>query len=892
VLTAEVASTGWPTERVLQQRQSELAKALRTCATEADLVQVLYAHLRPLFGYDVLNLHVLEREGWYHYAVMDSGVLQDIRRHRLVDSYFLSRYRAGTPAAGHFTEARFEHGRGSGAPRRPQTYIWMPIHHHEGLIGAVIYQLFERRSVPPEEMRFLGEVHAQLGVLVSNAYLNALTRNQALSLSALNEIGRALAVTHDELGIVGALRESLGPRVPLDRLELVLPLGSRARVLTASPQTPAAERKLSLRSSRLATTRAVLSSGHSLLEPEGTSADGYASTALVPVKGSTEIEAVLTVKSREANVYEHSTLAFLGQVADQVALALSNARFYAALEANRRHMEVVEALGRSLANRLDPWMIVRTLQAELSRHLRFDSVALAVLEAGLEGPVAQAYAIDLGRPQPAASIPLSGAGPARETFRSGRPVLADYPPWKAMPNKAADGSDNARQVALQQTTGSRRGQPARSVLWVPVRQDGRIRALLSIQSYRQGAFSSWHTHLLQDVAAHVGLALSNAQLVEALDRQATTLGAILAHTPIGVMLEGADGRIAFANPALERLYGVDAKSLEGVKSERLLDLAGGASAREVDDETGAMSLVLNRNGINLMVQRLTVPASRDRPPGVLTLHEDVTRRRAAEEERDLMLRAIGHELRSPAAAIRGTMASLVQWDERLSADARSTALVAAYDQSERLLRVVEAQLLIAKLEMDGPTDAAEEDVDLCPTVRRVVQLLSHRYENAASVVACEEAPGSMILRCEPAHLEQMLTNLIGNALEHAGCSRVEVRAVRAAGWCEVTVSDDGSGLPGDLLAATFNQSRAGRHRAKGGLGIGLHLSRLVVERSFGGQIWLSASGLGGTSISFTVPSASSEEAEKHNAPTARREPVAAGGAQSGSKGGGRRSTRR
>jgi len=875
VLTAEAPSQGARTGRVRRQARNEVAKALRTCATEADLVQVLYARLRPLFGYDVINLHVLEREGWCHYVVMDQGVLQDVRRHRLIDSYFLPHYRAGTAATEHFTHARFERGRGSGAPRWPQTYIWMPIRHHEALIGAVTYQLFEHRSVEREEMRFLGEVHGQLGVLVSNAYLNELTRNQALSLSALNEIGRALAVTQDELGIVTALRESLGSRVPLDELELVLPQGTRARVLTVSSQSGASERTLSLRSASLATARVVLNTGHSLLEPEAATAGGFASHAVVPVKGSTESEAVLTVKCREPNVYEHSTLAFLGQVADQLALALSNARSYAALEANRHHLEVVEAVGRELATRLDPWMIVRTLQAELSRHLAFDSVVLAVLEAGLEGPVAleaglegpvaHSYAIDLGRPQPPATIPLAGAGPAREAFRSGRPVLADYPPWKGGANKAGPGPDGAPQVALQQTTGSRRAQPARSVLWVPVRQEGRIRALLSIQSYRQGAFSSWHTHLLQDVAAHVGLALSNAQLMEALDRQATTLGTILANTPIGVMLEGADGRIAFANPALERLYGVEAKSLEGARSERLLDLAGGAGGSEVDPETGAMSRVLKRNGLNLRIQRLMVPASRDHPAGVLTLHEDVTRQQAAEEERDLMLRAIGHELRSPAAAIRGLMASLVQWDERLPADERRAALIAANDQSERLLRVVEAQLLIARLERDGPADAAVEDVDFCPAVRRVVQLLSHAYEKAASVVVCDEKSGSMILRCEPAHLQQVLTNLIGNALEHAACSRVEVRANQAAGWpdwCEVTVSDDGTGLPEDLLAATFNQSRAGRHRAMGGLGIGLHLSRLVVERSFGGEIWLAQHGPRGTAISFTVPCKSPSKAEK------------------------------
>src|SRR5215471_19663206 len=60
-----------------------LVHELSTCATEADLVQVLYRGLAPRFGYDVINLHVLELGGWYHSLASDSGVLQDLRRRPL-----------------------------------------------------------------------------------------------------------------------------------------------------------------------------------------------------------------------------------------------------------------------------------------------------------------------------------------------------------------------------------------------------------------------------------------------------------------------------------------------------------------------------------------------------------------------------------------------------------------------------------------------------------------------------------------------------------------------------------------------------------------------------------------------------------------------------------------
>src|SRR5438445_13293205 len=78
--------------RELGPNAAALVHELGSCVTEADLVQVLYRGLHPLFGYDVINLHVLEREGWFHSLPMDSGVLQDVRRRPLRESVFSKQY--------------------------------------------------------------------------------------------------------------------------------------------------------------------------------------------------------------------------------------------------------------------------------------------------------------------------------------------------------------------------------------------------------------------------------------------------------------------------------------------------------------------------------------------------------------------------------------------------------------------------------------------------------------------------------------------------------------------------------------------------------------------------------------------------------------------------------
>ena len=92
-----------------------LVAALRSCATEADIVQVLYQYLRSAYGYDVVALTVLEREGWYHAVGVDQGILQDVQRRRLVESLFAPLYAAAKTEIIHPPVEAADRSRGPGA---------------------------------------------------------------------------------------------------------------------------------------------------------------------------------------------------------------------------------------------------------------------------------------------------------------------------------------------------------------------------------------------------------------------------------------------------------------------------------------------------------------------------------------------------------------------------------------------------------------------------------------------------------------------------------------------------------------------------------------------------------------------------------------------------------
>lgn len=812
-----------------------LLRALGTCVTEADIAQVLYARLTGPLGYDVVNLQVLEREGWIHRVVVDQGVLQDVRRLPVSNSYFEAQYRAGVIHAGHFEEPELEYGRGPGRPETPRTFIWVPVHHRDQLVAAVIYQMHDWRLVDDDEIGFLEELHQHLGPLIVSAYLHQLTRNQALSLGALNDLAGQLARTNDEPGIANALLATLGNRVGIDALEIVVPArgGREMRAVRAPATNPRPGE--STRRRDLASLRRVLSGRRPLLV-SGREAGGHC-TAYVPILGERRVDAVLVAHNHQHDAYEESTLEFLGQVSDHVATALHNAWSFAVREEQRRRLEAVAAVGRRLAGAVDRPTVVKGLRDELAAHLGFDVFTLALVEERDGVPMAETYVIEHDQPMREAAWLLEREGPVWEVMESGTGQVLRGATSRALGPPGG---------LLREGHGS---GVMRSHLVVPVHGPGEPRCGIILQAARADVFGPSDVRLLEDLGGHLRLALRTADLFG-------RMRVILRHSPVGVVLQDGSGLVSFVNPAVEGIYGLPPERLIGRPATYLLDEAVAAPLEgEPEDRSQPRRYRLATRDVVVEVRTVDVPAEGDRPASVLQLHEDVTREQTLLEAKDLMLRAIGHEVRSPAAAIRTTIAVLVDWLPSMTPEQQRALLEGAYEQSERLLHIAEAQLMIAKLEQ-GDLDLEAQAVEVREALERVRDLLFHRYGDRALSVAADLDPDLPPAMAIPTHFDEVLTNLIGNALEHtdSGAIRVVARSDGDGDWLRIAVEDHGAGLPSHRVNRLFERGGPpGSHRARGGLGLGLYLCRLIVERSFGGRIEVTRTGQDGTTIEFTAP---------------------------------------
>jgi two-component system sensor histidine kinase KdpD len=206
-----------------------------------------------------------------------------------------------------------------------------------------------------------------------------------------------------------------------------------------------------------------------------------------------------------------------------------------------------------------------------------------------------------------------------------------------------------------------------------------------------------------------------------------------------------------------------------------------------------------------------------------------------ERLRAALLTSISHDLRTPLAAILGTVSSLRSYAEKYGPEEREELLATLQEEAERLNRFVANLLDMTRLE-SGAIELRLEPVDVGEIIGaalgRAAQLLArHRVE-------VEIAPDLPMLPLDAALFEQVLVNLLDNAAKYAPPeSRVDVRARRFGDQIEIAVFDEGPGIPEAEIERIFDKFYRvhAQDRRRAGTGLGLAICRGFVE-ALGGRI--------------------------------------------------------
>jgi two-component system phosphate regulon sensor histidine kinase PhoR len=211
-------------------------------------------------------------------------------------------------------------------------------------------------------------------------------------------------------------------------------------------------------------------------------------------------------------------------------------------------------------------------------------------------------------------------------------------------------------------------------------------------------------------------------------------------------------------------------------------------------------------------------------------------------------------LRTPLTAVYGSARTLIEREDVLDETQRRHLLRLIAQESEHLAQIVEQLLVTAELDR-GRLRMAESDCDIGELCSSVLAAAEARKPDAIKLALVTPEPVNP-LRCDPPRLRQVLVNLVENAIKYSPSGgRIEVRVIDGQDELRIEVRDEGLGIPPSEQARIFEKFYrldADMTRGVGGSGLGLYISREIVEQMGGTLSVRSTRGVGST-FSVTLP---------------------------------------
>jgi signal transduction histidine kinase len=316
----------------------------------------------------------------------------------------------------------------------------------------------------------------------------------------------------------------------------------------------------------------------------------------------------------------------------------------------------------------------------------------------------------------------------------------------------------------------------------------------------------------------------------------------------GVLVLDGNMNVVDANVALAGMLGLEKSDVIGKTLKAVL--ADGVELAPSDDGSiPEQEIELRTASGETFVARVT--GRRDSDGVVLSVRADKS---TAGIE---IVSTVSHELRSPLTSVKGyTSLLLNRWD-RLADDQKKMMLEQVHHDADRVTRLITELLDISRLET-GRLVLRREMVDLAALTKAIVDKVGMEYADLeVSISFAEDVPH---VYADPDKLEQVLTNLVENACKYASPTGIKLTAELDPkdDTVVVSVTDAGEGIPEDSLPKVFTKFFRRNEGRPTGSGLGLWISRGLVE-AHGGHLTAESTLGSGSIFSFTLPAAAFED---------------------------------
>jgi PAS domain S-box-containing protein len=336
-----------------------------------------------------------------------------------------------------------------------------------------------------------------------------------------------------------------------------------------------------------------------------------------------------------------------------------------------------------------------------------------------------------------------------------------------------------------------------------------------------------------------------------------------------VIVTDAEGTVTKLNPAAEELFGPESENRgrpvgEIARASRIAVAVSEtlSSQRPVagEDSTSVLSLTVDGSERAFRLRTTPMRDEEGRLLGAVTLLQDITHLREIDRVKSEFIATASHDLHTPLTSLHMGVHLLMEGAAGAVSDKQREVLQACDEDCGRLEELMHDLLDLSKIEAgDRPPDLRSVQVsDLITTAAESFRTQAEAKGIAFTAKAASDLPPVLADRLQ---IERVVSNLVSNALRHTDAGgEIQITADHRNGYVAVAVTDTGHGIPPEHLPHIFDKFIQVPNAPSGRAGLGLAISKRIVE-AHGGQLMVQSTIGLGTTFTFTLAVAGEQSAE-------------------------------
>ena len=389
-----------------------------------------------------------------------------------------------------------------------------------------------------------------------------------------------------------------------------------------------------------------------------------------------------------------------------------------------------------------------------------------------------------------------------------------------------------------------------------------------------GVFADEDVRLLEQLAKQGAAVIASAQMYREVVQEKQELLHTIDSLYAGLLMVGNNGRLLQINPSARAILGISPslplidvpydRAISDTRVRAILGRALASGHAEVADEVAfPVPEAAPEDQFQERIYQVQCATVRDddgAPAGIVAIFNDITEIRGVEQMKTAFISTVSHELRTPLTSIKGFISTLLTDEEGYYDEPTRREFYGIIDsECDRLKRLIDDLLDISRIEQGSAMQMNWGLVDVAALAEKVIA--AQRSYAKDHTLALDFPPNFPPIEADPDKLDQILTNLVNNAIKYSpqgGSVRVTGRVldgpVRSVA---LRVSDEGMGISREHLHKVFERFYRVDNRDNrevGGTGIGLALVKALVEDGHSGKVTVEESEPGkGTTFLVVLP---------------------------------------